>query len=424
MSHSDTTPRIFTADRLDAAFNEAGGQARLDYLPDIVAQAGRTRQRPAWTFLERWLPMDIAVRRQGVPRAVLVFAILALLLTLLVATVAFIGTRPSQPPLGAATNGLLAFASGGDIVVVEPDGSGRRTLISVPSELGGMAYSPDGRRLAYWSRALAGAPWDLIAVDSDGANPVTVASGITQSGSLPAWSPDGATIAYSALDPQVDGSSSCASYGNGSFCTSRIFLAAADGSGARRVGDPNLDARSPDWSPDGSKIAFGGGGASPSVGVHLYLMDADGSNVRQLSDVVGSDWAFVRVDWSHDGTKIVGQAGAADDIANWDIWVINADGSGETNVGAHPKGVDEIIPSWAPDRDALAWLAGEVVVREEGADPVNLPGQEGIPWWSPDGQLLYATTDAGTVVVMDLDGTVRMTVEGPASDVAWQPLFN
>ena len=99
MSHSDTTPRTLTADRLNAAFNEVGGQARPDYLPDIVAQAGRTRQRPAWTFLERWLPMDIAVRRQGVPRAVLVFAVLALLLTLLMATVAFIGTRPSQPPL-------------------------------------------------------------------------------------------------------------------------------------------------------------------------------------------------------------------------------------------------------------------------------------------------------------------------------------
>ena len=105
MTHSDTTPRTLTADRLGAAFNEVGGQARPDYLPDIVAQAGRTRQRPAWTFLERWLPMDIAVRRQGVPRAVLVFAVLALLLTLLVATVAFIGTRPSQLPLAAATNG-------------------------------------------------------------------------------------------------------------------------------------------------------------------------------------------------------------------------------------------------------------------------------------------------------------------------------
>ena len=114
--------------RLNAALGEVGGPARPDYLADIVAQAGRTRQRPAWTFLERWLPMDIAVRRQGVPRAALVFAVLALLITLLVATVAFIGGRPSQPPLAAATNGLLAFVSGGDIVAVEPDGSGRRTL--------------------------------------------------------------------------------------------------------------------------------------------------------------------------------------------------------------------------------------------------------------------------------------------------------
>ena len=193
-------------------------------------------------------------------------------------------------------------------------------------------------------------------------------------------------------------------------------MAAADGSGARQIGDPELDARSPDWSPDGSTIAFGGGGASPSVGVHLYLMDADGSNVRQLSDVVGSDWAFVRVDWSHDGTKIVGQAGAADNIANWDIWVINADGSGATNVGAHPQGVDEVIPSWAPDRDALAWWRGRHRPPGGRGRAGRAPGRTGAAVWSPDGQLLYGTTDAG-IVVMDLDGTVQMTVEGPAGDV-------
>ena len=286
-----------------------------------------------------------------------------------------------------------------------------------------MAYSPDGLRLAYWSKALAGGAWDLIVVDADGANPVTVASGVSvvSDPSLPAWSPDGSTIAYSAFGDQADGSS-CQRYGNGDFCGSRIFVAAADGSGARQIGDPALDARSPDWSPDGSTIAFGGGNASPAVGVHLYLMDADGSNVRQLSDVVGSDWAFVRVDWSHDGTKIVGQAGAADDISNWDIWVINADGSGATNVGAHPQGTDEIIPSWAPDRDALAWEAGR-------HRPAGGRGRSGRPPGAGRRPRLVARRTAPrdhsgcSIVVMDLDGTVQMTVAGPASDFAWQPLF-
>ena len=163
--------------------------------------------------------------------------------------------------------------------------------------MGGMAYSPDGRRLAYWSKAST--TWDLIVIDADGGNPVIVASGVsvTSDPSLPAWSPNGATIAYSAATPEPAGPG-CQTAQNGSFCTSRIFLAAVDGSGARQVGDPPLDARSPDWSPDGSTIAFGGGNASPAIGVHLYVMDADGTDVRQLSDVVGSDWAFVRVDWS------------------------------------------------------------------------------------------------------------------------------
>ena len=201
-----------------------------------------------------------------------------------------------------------------------------------------MAYSLDGRRLAYWSRAVAGATWDLIVIDADGGSPVIVASGVSVAydPSQPAWSPNGATIAYSAATPQFDGSV-CQTGQNGSFCTNRIFLAAVDGSGVQQIGDPALDVRGPAWSPDGSTIAFGGGNASPAIGVHLYLMDADGTNVRQLSDVVGSDWAFVRVDWSHDGTKIVGQAGATDNIADWDIWVINADGSGATTVGAQRR---------------------------------------------------------------------------------------
>ena len=422
MTHSDTPDRTLTAGRLSAALDEVGGQARPHYLPDIVAQASRTRQRPAWTFLERWLPMDIAMRRQSVPRAVLVFAVLALLLGLMVAAVALIGTKPKTPALAAATNGLIAFASGSEIVTVKPDGTGRQTLMSGAFGLGGMAYSPDGRRLAYWSQG-SGGGLSLTVIDADGGNPVIVASGINDvTEPYPAWSPDGKTIAYSARTSPEAGAPACLVYGNGDFCTSRIFLAAADGSGTRQIGDPAMDARGPDWSPDGSTIAFGGGNASPAIGVHLYLMAADGSNVRQLSDVIGADWAFIRVHWSHDGTKIVGQASAAADIAEWDIWIIPADGSAPTDVGAL-KGGDEVIPSWAPDRDALAWFANGIVVLEEGAAaPVRLPG-EAAPEWSPDGKLLV-TTAAGRLSVMDLAGTVQWTSEGPTDAFAWQPRFD
>jgi hypothetical protein len=420
MNPSDATPRTLTTERLTIALDEVGGPARPGYLPDIVAQASRTRQRPAWTFLERWLPMDIAARRQGVPRAMLVLAALALLLALLVASVLFIGARPTRPALAGATNGLIAFASGTDIVVVEPDGTGRRTLLGGGGAIGGMAYSPNGGRLAYWSQAIAGGPSDLVVVDADGSDPVTVASDVLEvTSSHLAWSPDGATIAYSGRTAPLD--PSCPTIGNGDFCGSRIFVASADGSGTRQLGDPDLDARSPDWSPDGSTIAFGGGNASPAIGVRLYLMDAAGSNVRQLSDVRGSDWAFIRVDWSRDGTMIAGQAGAADNIGEWDIWIIDADGSGATNVGAHAGG-DEIIPSWAPDRDALAWWWNGIVLLEDGAAPVDLPGPDGgPPLWSPNGKLLATTTDAG-LVVMDLAGAVQFTVDVATGDMAWQAL--
>src|SRR3972149_45118 len=71
---------------------------------DIVAQAGRIRQRPAWTFLERWLPLDIAVRRQGVPRAAVLFAVLSLLVALLAAAGLYVGSPAKPAPLPSPPN--------------------------------------------------------------------------------------------------------------------------------------------------------------------------------------------------------------------------------------------------------------------------------------------------------------------------------
>ena len=216
MSRRDPQSRSFSADRLGAALREVGGSARPEYLDNIVAQAQDTRQRPAWTLAERWLPVDITARPAGLPRAAVFFALFLLTLALVAATAFFAGTlRAPATPLDA-TNGLIAYVSGTDIVAVQPDGTGRHTLVegagsAGAGSVGSISFSPEGRRFAYWT--FRGLAWDLVVVDSDGSDPVTIATGAVDP-SEPSWSPDGSRVAYGA--------------------SNKIFVAATDGSGSGR----------------------------------------------------------------------------------------------------------------------------------------------------------------------------------------------
>lgn len=105
MNRSNTNPRSFSTDQLRAALGDVGGPGRPDYLPEIIEQAGRMRQRPAWTLLESWFPMDIAMRRQGPPRAALLFAVLSLLVALFTVGLVYVGSQRTHPerPLGLPT---------------------------------------------------------------------------------------------------------------------------------------------------------------------------------------------------------------------------------------------------------------------------------------------------------------------------------
>src|SRR6266487_1858576 len=96
-----------------------------DYFDDLLEQAARTRQRPAWSILERWLPMvDVARQPVVVPRLPwraigLGLALLALLVAVVTALV--VGGRPNVPaPFGPARNGLVAYTFGGDIYTADP----------------------------------------------------------------------------------------------------------------------------------------------------------------------------------------------------------------------------------------------------------------------------------------------------------------
>lgn len=73
----------------------------------------------------------------------------------------------------------------------------------------------------------------------------------------PAWSADGSLIAFCR-------------FGRHGL---RIWVVGVDGSGLTRLSPHDTFECAPDWSPDGTKIAF----ASPREG-GLWVMDPDGSN--------------------------------------------------------------------------------------------------------------------------------------------------
>ncbi len=424
MNRSDPQLRSITADRLGAALHEVGGMARPDYLDDIVTRAQHTRQRPPWTFLERWLPMSVAVRREGIPRVAVLFALLVLLLVAAFATTVVLTGAPTRLPTPfVVTNGEIAFVAGNDIVEVQPDGSGRRVLVPGSPQQSGVSFSPDGRRMVYWRQN--GALQDLVVADADGSRPTTISTGaIEPTGSAIVWSPDGTRVAYSSRTVPSTTPTSCPGFGtqNGDFCSSRIFVAPVDGSGAHQVGDATLDARSPAWSPDGSTIAFGGGNAMPGQSLRLYLMNADGSNVRQVSAVRGTDWAFMRTDWSHDGSKIATQASAANNLNQWDIWVIDPKTGSATDVATQP-GADDVFPMWASDRDALAWAGNGLYLQEPGGQPVDVQPSGTLPYWSPDGKLIASITNDDKLEVSDVHGIVVFTADGATDNkLSWQTI--
>src|SRR5919197_639565 len=117
-----------TERQLAAWLMEGPDRGPTEGLERVLALTRQTRQRPSWTFPERWIPMQLAIPRTAfvIPRGavLLVVAVLLLLATLWIAGV---GRSPRLPaPIGLAGNGLLAIDGGGRITVLSTDGSVKR----------------------------------------------------------------------------------------------------------------------------------------------------------------------------------------------------------------------------------------------------------------------------------------------------------
>ena len=188
-----------------------------------------------------------------------------------------------------------------------------------------------------------------------------------------------------------------------------IFVMNADGSNVKQLTDPsssrNLD---PAWSPDGRLIAFSGfqhcvfNAPGTLCTSEIFTMNADGSRVTRLTNRPNTGSYYPT--WSPDGRRIAFQNTTfrfpASGVDAVDIYAMDADGSNPVRLTNDPG--SDLAPSWSPDGSRIAFLSvrdGDeeiYVINADGSNPrrlTNSPGSDQFPAWSPDGTRIAFSSD-------------------------------
>lgn len=194
-----------------------------------------------------------------------------------------LGAEPAWSPDGSE----LAYVRDGLVYVARTDGTAERVVGAGDYP----AWSPDGTRLVvsrYDGKTGVSRPRGVeqlvVLTLADGS--AQQLTDLPDDATLPAWSPDGSTIAFTTP-------------------SSLYRVAAAGGEAPAPISIPGLKTNGgPSWSPDGSSLAF------LDDGGNVWTSAPDGSGARQITFALVAPTSFAaRPAWSPDGASIAWTAG-------------------------------------------------------------------------------------------------------------------
>jgi hypothetical protein len=175
-------------------------------------------------------------------------------------------TAAATQPSFSADNTRVAFVRGGDIYTTLANTGGSEQQLTATGSNADPAYSPDGAKIAFASNRIG--TWDIWVLTLSTLTLTQLTSGVGDERN-PTWSPTGATIVYQSSS-------------NG-----HLFAVSSSGGSPQ---DLNVSGTEPTYAPDGTKIAFVDGGQ-----IKIMVAQQNGA-VAAVANTAGAtqpDWQRV-----------------------------------------------------------------------------------------------------------------------------------